>query len=155
MGYTTKFNGVFKFTAPLSAETVLLLMDLTEDSDDTRFEGNPGGYCQWVLTKQRDGLEWDGNEKFYDYVEWLQFIQDRILKPNGVELTGTVSYSGEDTTDNEMLVLEDGIVKQVANEAVGKSLTELQEFKEFALKWDADEEGELLRAWSEHKGMTF
>lgn len=155
MGYTTKFKGQFQFNKPLPAEVVLLLMDLYEDSSDERFEAGPGGYCQWILTKGRDGLQWDGEEKFYDYVEWLQFIINRILHTHGIELTGSVAYSGEESTDNGVIRVEDGVAIKSENGDAAATITDLQEFKDFAVKWDSDNEGELVRAWSEHKGLAF
>lgn len=157
MGYTTKFQGKFTFTAPLPAEVVLMLMDLAQydGPEDERFAGNPGGYCQWVLTKDRAGLQWDNNEKFYDYVAWAQFINDRILKPNDIELTGSVAYSGEDSTDNGVLRIEDGKVVSSANSDAAATITDLQEFRDFAVKWDSENGDELMHAWGEHKGTIF
>src|SRR5262245_61818938 len=31
----------------------------------------PGLWCQWEV--ESTILQWDGGEKFYDYVEWLQY----------------------------------------------------------------------------------
>jgi hypothetical protein len=43
----------------------------------------PGLWCQWVPTNDRKGIEWDGGEKFYAYVEWIIFIIEHFLKPWG------------------------------------------------------------------------
>jgi hypothetical protein len=45
------------------------------------FAGFPGFWCDWVPTPDMQGIEWNGNEKFYDYVEWLELIIKKFLIP--------------------------------------------------------------------------
>lgn len=116
MGYTTSFSGEFTLDRQLQAEHAEGLFDLA-DSDSRELptllaEGAPAGYCQWRPTRRLDGIEWDGNEKFYDYVEWLQFIIDRRLKPWGYALSGSVVYNGEEAGDCGALAIVNGVVKQ-------------------------------------------
>lgn len=67
-------------------------------------QGQPGLWCQWVPI---DGaLVWDGNEKFYNYVEWLQYIIDNFLKPWGVTLNGEVEWKGEDSGDMGKIIVK-------------------------------------------------
>lgn len=68
--------------------------------------GQPGLWCQWIpaTVDGADGnvasyLEWDGGEKFYDYVEWLEYLIKHFLAPNGYVLNGSVRYRGEDFDD--------------------------------------------------------
>ncbi len=76
-----------------------------QERDDSVVENNsPGGdqpslWCQWIATKDRRGIEWDGNEKFYEYVEWLRYIIEHFLKPWGYTLNGSVKWFGEENTD--------------------------------------------------------
>lgn len=132
MGYTTRFNGKFALDKLPSAEVIVQLKNL-EGADGRKMAalGAPDAYCQWDLTKDCQHIEWDGGEKFYEYVEWLQWIIDRILKPNGITLSGSVNYSGEDTKDNGVLVVQDGEVKQIAHADLPYTLEELQSFKAF------------------------
>ncbi|MEW6737719.1 MAG: hypothetical protein AB1489_40940 [Acidobacteriota bacterium] len=69
MGYTTVFQGQFKFEVLPSAEAIAKLRALeakdTRDLPDAR--SYHSYYCQWVLTKDCMGLEWSGVEKFYAY----------------------------------------------------------------------------------------
>ncbi len=51
--------------------------------------------CQWVPTMENDGIEWDEGEKFYDYVEWLQWLQDNVFNNWGLQLEGELWYLGE------------------------------------------------------------
>jgi hypothetical protein len=55
----------------------------------------PSLYCQWVLSNNNKGIEWDGGEKFYAYVEWLEFIIDKYLNEWGIEISGSVRFRGE------------------------------------------------------------
>lgn len=59
----------------------------------------PGLWCHWLISSDRMSIEWDGGEKFYDYVEWLKYIIDNILHPRGYVLNGQVSWQGEDAED--------------------------------------------------------
>lgn len=57
------------------------------------------------------GLEWDGNEKFYNYVEWLQYIITNVLAPRGYILSGSVTWQGEDNQDMGKIVVKDNKIK--------------------------------------------
>lgn len=116
MGYTTEFRGSFNFDPPLTHEQRLKLQDFA----DARHGGNtkehdyaPSFYCQWVPTRDGTQLQWDGGEKFYEYAEWLEVLNDRFFKPWGVKLFGTVKYQGEDFEDRGVLVAEgNSVTKQ-------------------------------------------
>jgi hypothetical protein len=139
VGYTTDFTGEFRFEGAVPAETILRLMDLAgEDGNDLPGDWPDDGYCQWVLTKDRGGLRWDGNEKFYDYVEWLEAIIANVLKPAGIGLTGTVGYQGEEIGDSGVLIAEGDTVRKVERQLVGETLEELLAFKAWVLENDRD-----------------
>lgn len=59
----------------------------------------PGLWCQWTPNEDGTQLEWDGGEKFYNYVEWLQYLIENFFKPWGVQLNGEVEWRGEDWDD--------------------------------------------------------
>ena len=67
----------------------------------------PGLWCQWVPTEDRRYIQWDGGEKFYNYVKWLQYIIDKILQPEGYVLNGQVAWVGEDSSDQGIMVVKD------------------------------------------------
>ena len=144
MGYTTEFEGKFSLSAPAPAEVVLAIRDL----DGRKGKLPPGttpwpdGYCQWVLTADLTGIEWDGEEKFYDYVEWLQAIIDNVLKPAGVALTGTVKYQGESFDDAGTLSVVDG---EVVTKETGVEIADLRAFKDFAIREYGEEIVEAYR----------
>jgi hypothetical protein len=111
MGYTTDFYGSFKLDRPLDIETFNLINDLQE----VRHEGptkipNVGIWCDWAPNKDGTEIEWTGAEKFYDYVEWLEYIVNTFLAPKGYILNGEVEYQGEDRSDMGMIVVKDNVI---------------------------------------------
>lgn len=116
---------------------------LADDRHDaTEF---PGNYCQWVPTDDGLGIAWDQNEKFYDYVEWLQYVIDEILKPAGYELIGMVEYQGDDVDDHGYLTIEDDRVVKRTLPMVADEYDELVAFKNFVLQ--SDYADEIKDAW--------
>jgi hypothetical protein len=76
----------------------------------------PGLWCDWEITEDGKALTWNGNEKFYDYEEWLRYLIDNFFTPLGYVLNGDVRWQGEDyddfgtisVVDNEVY-MEEGI----------------------------------------------
>lgn len=73
-------------------------------------EGQPGLWCQWVPSPDSAGIEWDGGEKFYNYIEWLAYIIDNFLAPSGHVVNGTVRWRGEEFDDVGMITVRDNEV---------------------------------------------
>lgn len=75
-------------------------------------EGQPCLWCQWIVRDDdtRTIIEWDGNEKFYNYVEWLEYIIENFLNPWGRTLNGKVCWTGEDSGDLGKIVVKDNVV---------------------------------------------
>lgn len=72
--------------------------------------GQPGLWCQWVPSNDRKSIEWDGGEKFYDYVEWLQYIINNFLDRWGYVLKGEVTWRGEDEEDRGKIIVKNNEV---------------------------------------------
>lgn len=70
----------------------------------------PGLWCQWRPTSDGTGIEWDGMEKFYNYVEWLEYIINSILAPRGYVLNGSVEWRGEESGDCGTITVENNKV---------------------------------------------
>lgn len=68
--------------------------------------GQPGLWCQWTPTEDGEAIVWDGGEKFYDYVEWLQYLIAHFLKPWGYVLNGKVEWEGEERSDFGVICVE-------------------------------------------------
>ena len=71
----------------------------------------PGLWCQWIPNEDGNEIVWDGGEKFYKYVEWLEYIIKNFLEPEGYVLNGEVDFQGEYYNDNGVIVVTDNKVK--------------------------------------------
>lgn len=68
----------------------------------------PGLWCQWTYKEGK--IVWDGNEKFYFYIDWLVYIIKVILKPRGYILNGEVFWQGQYNKDKgEIKVINNNI----------------------------------------------
>lgn len=72
--------------------------------------GQPGLWCQWVPTEDGEGICWDGGEKFYEHVKWLEYLIIHFLKPWGYVLSGSVRWQGEDGDDRGTITVKDNVV---------------------------------------------
>jgi len=70
----------------------------------------PGLWCKWIPTADGGGIQWNGVEKFYDYVEWLQYIINNFLEPWGYVLRGEVNWQGEREEDVGMIWVENNVI---------------------------------------------
>ena len=78
---------------------------------NTEPTGQPGLWCQWTPSEDGSAIEWDGGEKFYDYVEWIEYLIRHFLSPWGYALNGTVKYQGEESSDKGRIVIVNNGVK--------------------------------------------
>lgn len=83
--------------------------DVTEYNESP--SGQPGLWCQWTPNNDGTVIEWDGGEKFYDYIEWIQYIIQHFLTPWGHVLNGTVEWSGEESGDLGRIEITNNVVK--------------------------------------------
>lgn len=70
----------------------------------------PGLWLGWIPTKDGKFLEWDQGEKFYNYIEWLQYLIKKILIPRGYILNGEVTWEGEESGDLGKIIVKDNVV---------------------------------------------
>ena len=72
----------------------------------------PGLWLGWRLQKIDDEviLVWDGGEKFYHYVEWLQYLITHFFDKWGVKLNGVIEWVGEDSEDRGRIRVEDSVI---------------------------------------------
>lgn len=70
----------------------------------------PGLWCQWRPSDDGTRIEWDSGEKFYAYVEWLQYIIKNILAPKGYILSGEVEWRGASWNDSGVIVAKDNFL---------------------------------------------
>lgn len=85
-----------------------------QNEDETVIDGNrpprtqPSLWCQWIPNEDGTAIEWDGGEKFYDYIEWIEYIQKAVLDDKGYHLTGTVYWDGEESGDLGQIEMRGG-----------------------------------------------
>ena len=76
----------------------------------------PGLWCQWVVQSNEDDvegqqLEWDGDEKFYEYIAWLKYLITNFFEPWNVKLNGEIEWFGESNDDRGKIVVTDNVVE--------------------------------------------
>jgi hypothetical protein len=71
----------------------------------------PGLWCKWTISEDNKRLEWDGSEKFYDYIRWLDYLVAHFLNLWGYKLNGTVFWQGEDIDDIGKIVITNNNVR--------------------------------------------
>jgi hypothetical protein len=76
-------------------------------------KGQPGLWCQWTPNEAGTAIEWDGGEKFYEYVAWLEYLIEHFLKPWGYVLNGSVTWQGEESDDRGTIHVRDNVVQAV------------------------------------------
>lgn len=114
MGYSTDFQGGFSLSPALTEKQYRELNAFAEErhgGDCTVGEGFPGYYCQW-RPDDYDSLAWDGGEKFYNYVEWLEYLIEHFFKPWGIKVNGIVRWQGEDLGDVGVISVKDNVVTE-------------------------------------------
>jgi hypothetical protein len=60
----------------------------------------PSLWCHWIILDDMQTIQWDGGEKFYNYVEWLEYLISKILEPAGYIVNGVIQWVGEDIFDD-------------------------------------------------------
>ena len=69
-----------------------------------------GLWCQWNPSDDGTEIVWDGSEKFYHYIEWLEYLIATFLKPWGYKVNGIVEWQGEDRGDTGVIEVVDNVV---------------------------------------------
>jgi hypothetical protein len=109
MGYSTDFEGKLDFSRVLTLAEKLELDEISET--DWRHDGKkPGYFCQWQSNKTGTALIWDGGEKFYDYIEWLNWLIDNFFAPKHIKLTGSILWIGESKGDLGKISVKNNVV---------------------------------------------
>ncbi len=119
MGYSTNFTGRFNFNRPLTVPEFRQLESMADyhkqgegylkNFTDTP-DRLPDSYLQWQPTEDGQGLEWNGGEKFYEYVHWLRWLIKHYFMPRDIVLNGDIQWQGEETGDIGILRVIDNKV---------------------------------------------
>lgn len=166
MGYTTDFSGQVTVSPPLNEDEIAYLNKFAETRRMLRKNGpyyvqgtgswgqghdpdvedynspdpsQPGLWCKWVPTEDGTGIIWNEAEKFYDSVEWMQYLIDHFLRPDAPgktqtvdgnhffhfgdhTLNGVIAAQGEDEDDQWFLVVRDNKAEHVTSLPAGMKL---------------------------------
>lgn len=137
MGYTTEFTGVINLSRKLTMAEAKELLEIADDVTHAKSETGIDAYFQWVPTETLDGIVWDGNEKFYSYVECLGWLCEDWLKNRDIEANGMFYWQGEETGDTGTISVMKNVVVATASPkpdtASPKPLT-LRRLQEMALE---------------------
>lgn len=130
MGYTTTFSGVLTFTTKLAPgplaylETTFLGTD-GRDHPEWKAEYGELTHFDFCLTGDKDGIEWDGSEKFYHAVEKANLIIKEMKKlwPN-FGLKGQMEAQGEEIGDVWTLRInpETGLAEEIRTPKLGEHI---------------------------------
>jgi hypothetical protein len=59
----------------------------------------PSLLCQWTVDDTGSSLYHNESEKFEHYLEWLDYLIDRFLKPWGIHVNGKITWQGDSGND--------------------------------------------------------
>lgn len=113
MGYTTEFTGAVKLSRKLTMVEARDLLEIAE-SGDAKASTGIDAYFQWVPADTMEHIVWDGNEKFYKYVEQLKWLCGWLMDHN-ISANGELYWSGEETGDTGVLAVSDNVVTEKPN----------------------------------------
>lgn len=113
MGYNTEFKGVLKFLEPLDIDQLKLLKSMEgidpDDAPELIQDGSRLSYIQFEVTPDFSGIQYDGNEKFYEAVNACNFLINNMkAKFPQFGLEGQLEAQGEEFDDRWILAIENG-----------------------------------------------
>ena len=118
MGYTTKFTGCIKLSRALTLKEAKELLEIADlDRAEAREITGTDAYLQWVPTETLDGIVWDGNEKFYEYVPLLRWLCG-WLKERGIEANGELMWAGVETDDRGRIAVSSNEVEVIEGQRI-------------------------------------
>lgn len=74
-------------------------------------EGQPGLWCQWIPSMDGNKIIFDDDsEKFYKYVEWIEYMIKHFFVFWGYTLNGEVKWQGEYSEDHGIIKITNNII---------------------------------------------
>jgi hypothetical protein len=77
--------------------------------------GQPALWCRWMPDESRTAIVWNRREKFYSYVEWLEYLIHHFLTPWGYVLDGKMTWQGEQDDDHGTITVSHNRVEARAD----------------------------------------
>jgi hypothetical protein len=118
MGYNTDFDGALNIEPPMCDEHRRFINDNAKSMKYPDLPDCPQAYLQWVISDDGKHLEWDGNEKFYEYEEWLDYLLREYLTPWGYKVNGEISWRGAEDDDRGTIYVKDNVAESVQDDVV-------------------------------------
>jgi hypothetical protein len=100
-----------------------------KDEDPSVLEYNkppatqPSLWMGWKYDAKAKVIEWDGGEKFYNYVLWIEYLIRRVFVPRQIVVNGAVTYRGEGRRDTGTITVTNNVVTVTGPAAAGNSYT--------------------------------
>jgi len=113
MGYSTEFEGTLYFTEQLTAEQSQALDKILGEDvrDHDEWEHDEDSYVTYIdleVTRDNDGIKWDGSEKTYGLDEAVNIVLREMRKQFPTfGLTGQIRAQGESMDDRWILMMDD------------------------------------------------
>lgn len=125
MGYSTKFQGVLKFTHEPSIPQIRVLREMEGvDSRNVGVKGAHWYYLDLVVTDELDGLQWNGAEKTGGMDEQVRYVIAEMRKQwPEFGLTGEMRAQGEEPGDRWVLKVDGDVVKRIETPPKGVKAT--------------------------------
>lgn len=101
MGYTTEFTGALDLSRKLTMAEAKELLEIAS-GDDAQATTGIDAYFQWVPATTLQHIVWDGEEKFYKYVEQLEWLCG-WLQQRDIAVSGCIYWRGEETSDTGVI----------------------------------------------------
>lgn len=114
MGYTTRFTGAIKLSRKLTMAEAKELLEIAASDNAERFTAIDA-YFQWVPADTLEHIVWDGEEKFYKYIEQLRWLCSDWLNQRGITANGELYWDGEETGDTGTIVVTNNTVVAAEN----------------------------------------
>jgi hypothetical protein len=72
--------------------------------------GQPSLWCNWTPSEEGTKIIWNGREKFYSFVEWLDYLIEEFLRRWGYLLNGKLVWQGQDPLDLGTISIIDNFI---------------------------------------------
>ena len=99
----------------------------------------PGLWCSWIYDVGQGGIVWDQSEKFYNYIEWIEYLIEHILAPRGYIVNGDMFWRGEDIDDNGVILIKNNNVTatDVSSARILELMDTIDDFRKTTNEYDS------------------
>ena len=96
-----------EYYVPVKNDKVIVdFMDKSIISYNDPADTVPGLWLDWMID-ENDHLVWNNAEKFYGYIDWLEYLITHFFAPKGYHLNGEIFWRGENFNDYGSIAVKD------------------------------------------------